>query len=80
LNNIIKHSEASEAEIELKKRGNGLLLIIKDNGKGFDTSVKRKGIGLKNIEHRTEIYNGNVEIISSPGNGCKMEISFKQAK
>jgi len=80
LNNILKHSEASEAEIELKKRGNGLLLLIKDNGKGFDTAVKRNGIGLKNIEHRAEIYNGNVEIISSPGNGCKMEISFKQAK
>jgi PAS domain S-box-containing protein len=78
LNNILKHSEASEAEIELKNGKDGLILSINDNGKGFNTTEIRKGIGLKNIEHRVETYNGNVEIISSPGNGCKMEISFKQ--
>ena len=80
LNNILKHAEASEAEIELKKRKDSLVLLIKDNGKGFNTAAKRKGIGLKNIEHRVEIYNGSVEIFSSPGKGCKMEINFKQTK
>src|ERR1700676_2568336 len=77
LNNILKHAEASEAEIELKNGNDGLILSINDNGKGFNTTEIRKGIGLKNIEHRVETYNGNVEIFSSPGNGCKMEISFK---
>ncbi len=78
LNNILKHAEASEAEIELKNGKDGLILSINDNGKGFNTTEIRQGIGLKNIEHRVETYNGNVEIFSSPGNGCKMEISFKK--
>jgi signal transduction histidine kinase len=45
-----------------------------DNGKGFDPSVKRKGIGISNIINRIESYNGEVIIESSPGKGCKLEI------
>ncbi|MEP6948156.1 MAG: PAS domain S-box protein [Ginsengibacter sp.] len=77
VSNILKHAEASEIEIELKKEVNDLMLIIKDNGKGFDTSAKRKGIGLKNIKHRAEIYDGVIEIRCPPGNGCQMKIIFK---
>jgi PAS domain S-box-containing protein len=77
MNNILKHAEASEANLELKKEANDLILIIKDNGKGFDTSAKRKGIGLKNIKHRAELYDGTVQIVCSPGTGCKLKIIFK---
>ena len=77
IGNIFKHAEASEAKIELKKEENDLVLIIKDNGKGFDTSAKRKGIGLKNIKHRAELYDGTVQIVCSPGTGCKLKIIFK---
>lgn len=80
VNNILKHAEASEVEIELKKRENDLILIIKDNGKGFDTSAKRKGIGLTNIKNRAEIYDGTVQIVCHPGNGCKMTIVFSNYK
>jgi len=77
LNNILKHAAASEIEIELKKETDNLTVSIKDNGKGFDTSVNSKGIGLQNIKHRADLFNGIVQIISSPGNGCKMKIIFK---
>jgi PAS domain S-box-containing protein len=77
LNNILKHADASEIEIKLKKEAPYLIVSIKDNGKGFDTSVKMPGIGLKNIRHRAELFNGEMQIISSPGNGCKMKIIFK---
>ena len=76
IGNIFKHAEASEVEIELKKE-NDVILIINDNGKGFDTSAKRKGIGLVNIKSRAALYDGKVQILSSPGNGCKMKIVFK---
>ncbi len=76
LNNILKHAAASNVEIELKKEVNCLIVNINDNGKGFNTSVKRTGIGLKNIKNRAEIYNGIVQITSSPGEGCKMKIIF----
>jgi signal transduction histidine kinase len=77
LNNILKHADASEIKIELKKEGFYLTVSIKDDGKGFDTSIDSKGIGLKNIKHRADLFNGIVQIKSSPGNGCKMKIIFK---
>ena len=80
MNNIIKHAEATEVKIELIKNKMGTTTIIEDNGKGFDTSLKRDGIGLKNIRHRTEIHNGSVTINSSPGLGCKMTVSFGEQR
>ncbi|HJY23567.1 MAG TPA: PAS domain S-box protein, partial [Hanamia sp.] len=77
LNNILKYADASEIKIELKKETEYLIVSIKDNGIGFDTSISSKGIGLKNIKHRAELFNGIVQIKSSPGNGCKMKIIFK---
>jgi signal transduction histidine kinase len=77
INNIIKHADASEISIVLKKEGKDLVVIIKDNGKGFDTSIQRRGIGLQNIDNRAKLYDGYVQIISSPGNGCEMIIKFK---
>jgi signal transduction histidine kinase len=75
--NILKHAEASEVTIQLKKDWNDLVLVISDNGKGFDTSTKGKGIGLKNIMNRAELYYGTVKIVCPPGKGCKMMIVFK---
>ena len=77
IGNIFKHAKASEVEIELKKE-NDVILIINDNGKGFDTSAKRKGIGLINIKSRAALHDGKVQILSSPGNGCKMTVIFKK--
>src|SRR5579863_103346 len=76
LNNIFKHAESTEATIQLVHRDARLELWIKDNGKGFDTTKKRKGIGLDNMAARVVAYNGKVEIISSPGNGCTLCVIF----
>lgn len=76
LNNILKHSKATEAEIHLKTVKNKLHMSIKDNGIGFDPKKKAKGIGLNNITSRVEMHNGNMEILSSPGNGCVLKIDI----
>lgn len=77
LNNIIKHAEASEISISIQQYDEVLNLVISDNGKGFNVHEKRKGIGITNITNRAELFNGQVRIASSPGNGCRMEVSFK---
>ena len=77
LNNVIKHAEASKVEIELKSEVDFLKVTINDDGKGFDTTAKRNGIGLNNIKNRADVYNGEVQILSSPGKGCNMQIIFK---
>jgi len=53
-----------------------LSLKIEDDGKGFNVKAKRNGIGITNMETRAENMNGKLEIISSPGKGCKLIAKF----
>jgi PAS domain S-box-containing protein len=75
LNNIIKHAEASAILIRLITDEGQLMLVIADNGKGFDTSINKKGLGINNIISRTELFNGKVQVDTSPGEGCTMIIT-----
>lgn len=75
MNNIIKHAEATQVTIELY-RDQYISLAISDNGRGFDPSVRRRGIGLNNIISRAELYNGLIDMQASPGKGCKLLIKF----
>ncbi len=74
LNNITKHAKANTVVITIKKDNNNLFLSVADDGVGFDSTKKKKGIGLKNISSRVEFYSGKMNIISSPGEGCAMEV------
>ncbi len=76
-NNITKYAAATCIDISLTIHNSQIHLGIRDNGKGFDTTAKQeKGIGLVNIRNRVEAHNGTMQIISSPGNGCLLEVSF----
>jgi two-component system sensor histidine kinase UhpB len=76
LNNIIKHSGARNAIIRVNPDGKNIRIEVADNGKGFDVSKKSKGIGISNMINRVESFNGHVEIDSSIGNGCRMQITL----
>lgn len=76
MNNILKHAGASQITIALKEHGKKLILTIFDNGKGFDPQVRRRGIGLNNIINRADVFNGNVDIESAPGQGCMVRVVF----
>jgi PAS domain S-box-containing protein len=76
LRNIRKHAEARSINIDVSVRKKNLILITTDDGKGFDTSVAGKGIGLANITRRVEIMNGSIDIHSAPGQGCTITISI----
>lgn len=72
LNNIHKHSKARRAGISLDKRGDLVVLIIEDNGKGFNVESKKnrnKGIGLIGMQERAALVGGSVEIESAPRQG-----------
>ncbi|MEI2739788.1 MAG: PAS domain S-box protein [Chitinophagaceae bacterium] len=76
-NNIIKYAEARSVQIMINETNNMVRLVISDDGVGFDTSNKNtKGIGFINIISRADVYNGKVNIVSSPGHGCTLEICF----
>jgi signal transduction histidine kinase len=74
LNNIFKHANASQVSIQITTTNESTILAIRDNGKGFDTSKTRGGIGLRNISNRAKFYDGSTKVISFPGKGCTLEV------
>lgn len=66
INNIIKHSQASQVNIQLYKSGAQLTLLVEDNGKGMDIDLA-KGHGINNIKSRLNIINGKVNFETSQG-------------
>ncbi len=77
LNNVIKHSEGDKVNVGVLKEENYLYLSIEDNGMGFDVGVSKKGIGLKNIEARVNLLNGNIRIDSKKGRGTAINIKIE---
>ena len=75
-NNVLKYAKAETINLKLVHENENLILTIKDDGVGFDTSQRANGIGLMNIKTRASLFNGKVNIISSPGNGCELTVSF----
>ena len=79
IHNTIKHAGATSLQIGLSEQDNCLLLLTKDNGKGFDLEKARKnslGLGLKSIESRCEVLNGRISIESIPGTGTNYFIKI----
>lgn len=80
LNNIIKHSEAKEFSIQFIYSENYLIIIVSDNGNGFDTSVINRihSNGLMNMSERVKALNGNISINSSKkGTLLRLKIPYK---
>ncbi|MGZ8535848.1 MAG: sensor histidine kinase, partial [Flavitalea sp.] len=75
-NNILKYSNASFVSVNLIQEGKMVLLAIRDNGNGCDPSAKTTGVGLMNIRTRASFFNGDVRIVSSPGNGFELHVRF----
>ena len=75
-NNITKYAKATTINFYLGNRNGNLELRIKDDGVGFDTSKTSSGLGLRNIEHRSQLFKGQLTLQSAPGAGCSLQIIF----
>lgn len=65
LQNTLKYAEASKFFIHFSIEKKEIVLLLKDNGKGFDLTKGKKGIGLKNLKERVEEIHGSFDIESS---------------
>lgn len=63
--NILKHSKASEAMIQLNYREDELVITVEDNGIGFNLDIVSNGIGHKNIQTRIAFLNAHMDVDSS---------------
>ena len=76
INNMIKHAQASEGNIDFELEGNKLTLTVSDNGRGLKDN-NTAGMGLKNIRERVESLNGQWEVTSTEGNGLVNVITLE---
>jgi len=76
VNNILKYAKASTMEIQLLQQNEKILFRVRDNGIGFNLEQKTDGVGLMNIRTRAALQNGDVKMITSPGNGCELLVEF----
>ncbi|MGQ2985306.1 PAS domain S-box protein [Flavobacterium sp.] len=76
LHNIRKHAWASNVSIILEAKDKWAYISVEDDGKGFDVKQKRKGLGISNILHRVEAFNGKISMQSKIGEGSKTEITL----
>ncbi|MDO1501766.1 tetratricopeptide repeat protein [Winogradskyella maritima] len=76
MQNIYKHADAQRIDISISLKKDVICLEIVDDGKGFDTSRGKRGIGLKNMTSRATEINGNLDVISSPGNGATVDVKI----
>lgn len=77
LNNIVKHSRATSIRVSLIHRGDFFKMIIVDNGIGLAEKDFEKGsTGISNMKQRACLLGGNIAFISSPGDGCRIELTI----
>lgn len=75
VSNVIKHSGAEKLDVQLLKRPDAVVLIVEDDGKGFERKDKQDfGIGLMNIESRVKMIKSSLDIESEPGKGTTIRI------
>lgn len=77
LNNIAKHSRASNVIINLKHKADQVQLSIQDDGRGFDLEkITTESLGIKIMRERADSIGASLNIKSNPGNGVRVQITW----
>jgi PAS domain S-box-containing protein len=80
LNNVIRHSGARHAMVELRAAGDLLELHVADSGAGFVASAGGAGIGLVSMRERVNFVGGQLAIHSAPGSGTRIGVRVSISK
>jgi signal transduction histidine kinase len=78
LTNVARHACATAAGVLINQRGGEIMLTLQDNGRGFDAdAAPREGsYGIKGIRERVYLLGGEVDILSGPGRGTVVQVTF----
>jgi NarL family two-component system sensor histidine kinase LiaS len=75
LSNTLRHAKATRMDIGFKRYGHQMVMVLRDDGTGFDTEAKKQiSYGLLTMEERVNELGGTMELISAPGKGTSIEI------
>lgn len=82
LNNIVKHSGATEATVVVRREATSFVMVVRDNGRGFADAMadgmelSRAGFGLSGIDERARILRGTAIFDSRPGQGFRLTVEI----
>ena len=84
LNNAARHARAREVSVRLRfERDGGLELQIQDDGQGFDAvaaqAVADRGLGLRSMRERADALGARLNLMTSPGQGCRLAVTLSPA-
>ena len=79
MHNALKHSRATQIEIELVRVPAGLELRVRDNGIGFSAQPALRGLGLRTMEQRARLMGGRLKVQPHPGGGVEVICSVTRA-
>jgi two-component system, chemotaxis family, CheB/CheR fusion protein len=75
LNNVTKHAHASRVDVMLEARDGSVVLVVEDDGVGFDLSdreTRNKGIGIVGMQERASLIGATLQVESKPGDGTSV--------
>lgn len=77
LTNIGRHADATQVDVKITRNETHYFLEVRDNGSGFDPAIrKNKSFGLVGIRERALMLGGDIDIVSAPGSGTAVKVSF----
>ena len=82
LSNMAKHSDASEGRVVLRRDGDLVVLVVEDDGRGFEmpgTDVSASGLGISGMEERARLLGGRMECVSRRTKGARVTVSVPTA-
>lgn len=76
LTNIERHASATETWIRLYLEDGHIFTTISDNGVGLDPDSEKSGLGLRGMQERATLLNGELKILPRPGGGTQLSFSL----
>ena len=79
LRNVVRHSRAAAASVDLQADGSALRMTVSDGGRGFDVSSAAVGLGLLSMRERAHLTKGSMVVESSPDRGTRIVVNVPLA-
>jgi hypothetical protein len=76
ITNVARHSAATAVRIEVSVGSGILRLVIRDNGRGFEPTARRRGKGINSMHYRSRELNAQLRLFSATGKGTEIELEI----
>ena len=76
IQNAVKHSQAKNIWVQFKEDAGAMCIVVRDDGRGFDTMNAKQGQGMQILQERAAIIPARLAVISEPGKGTEVRLAM----